>query len=150
MSRQPLAESKFSLFRYFLNLERCQFAAKLVSIITVSSSQHGMSSRKKEMKFYWAFTKLVCVCATAIITVNESTRNYRIIYKFTWSINRKSLTQAKQNQDWNYFSTWLAAGCIGPVTGGDYCDCASPLSTRLLQKNTPEKVFSWLYKNINK
>ena len=147
MSRQPLAESKFSLFRYFLNLERCQFAAKLVSIITVSS-QYGMSSRRKKIKFCWVFTKLVFVCA--IITVNKSTRNYRIIYKFTWSKTRKSSTQKKLNQDWNYFSTWLAAGCIGPVTVGDYCDCASPLSTRLLQKNTPEKVFSWLYKNINK
>ena len=72
------------------------------------------------------------------------------MYKFTWSKTRKSSTQKKLNQDWNYFSTWLAAGCIGPVTVGDYCDCASPLSTRLLQKNTPEKVFSWLYKNINK
>ena len=147
MSRQPLAESEFSLFRYFLNLERCQFAAKLVSIITVSS-QYGMSSRKKEIKFYWVFTKLVFVCA--IITVNKSKRNYRIIYKFTWSKTRKSSTKKKQNQDWNYFSTWLAAGCIGPVTGGDYCDCASPLSTRLLQKTTPDIVFSGLYKNINK
>ena len=39
--------------------------------------------------------------------------------------NQKIVDPKKKNQDWNYFSTWLAAGCIGPVTGaGVWCGAA--------------------------